>query len=233
MSLQKIAKKFRNLPFHPQWLLGRRTVPDGIKKIEGLVLDIGAADRWVQNHLSSNTQYIALDYPATGMNLYDASPDVFGDITQLPFRDGLFDAVICLEVLEHVNDPWQGLSEISRVLNKEGEAWISLPFLYPLHDAPFDFQRFTQFGLINAAKKANLEIVNLDRSKNAVISAGLLLSLAIGGGASSRKGWSKYIFIPTALLLITAVNCFTWLLGKIWPDWEGMTNGFSMRVKKI
>lgn len=82
MSLQKIAKKFRNLPFHPQWLLGRRTAPDGIKQIEGLVLDIGAADRWVQNHLSSNTQYIALDYPATGMNLYDASPDVFGDITQ-------------------------------------------------------------------------------------------------------------------------------------------------------
>jgi len=233
MSLQLIAKRFRHLPLHPQWLLGRKAVPDGLENITGLVLDIGAADRWIQSHLSNKAQYIALDYPPTGMHLYDASPDVFGNITKLPFRDNQFNVVICLEVLEHVNDPWRGFAEISRVLKKEGEAWISMPFLYPMHDKPFDFQRFTQYGLINAAEKANLRITQLKKSKRAVVSAGLLLSLAIGGGAVSAKGWRKYALMPFAILLITVVNCFTWLLAKTWPDWNDISTGFLMRVKKI
>ncbi|MFN3581813.1 MAG: class I SAM-dependent methyltransferase, partial [Pseudomonas sp.] len=119
-SLQKLARSFRRLPIHPQWLLGQKKLPEGIEKISGLVLDIGAADRWIEKQLPKGAEYIALDYPATGHNLYGAKPTVFADASRLPFNDKQFDAVICLEVIEHVPEPFQVFNEISRVLKSGG-----------------------------------------------------------------------------------------------------------------
>ena len=233
LLIKKIAQLFKRLPIHPQWLLGQKRVPDGIESINGLVLDIGAADRWIEKHLSNSTHYIALDYPATGHELYGAKPSVFADAANLPFASNIFNGVICLEVIEHVPDPDQVMAEISRVLKSEGYAWISMPFLYPLHDAPFDFQRFTEFGLTRAAQVAGLEIIKFQRAEHAIRTAGLLLCLAIAGGAYTAKGWRKYVLLPFALLIVPVINMSTWLFSLIWPDWQHMTHGHIMQVRKI
>jgi SAM-dependent methyltransferase len=231
-SLQKLAKSFKRLPIHPQWLLGQRTRPEGIESVSGLVLDIGAADRWIEKELPKAVEYIALDYPATGHGLYGATPTVFADASQLPFRGAQFDAVICLEVIEHVPAPFQVFSEISRVLKTGGEAWISMPFLYPLHDAPFDFQRFTEFGLTHATKKVGLEVTRLKRTQHSIRTAGLLFSLAIAGGVATAIGWRKYLLIPLALVAVTFINLSAWALSFIWPNWQPMSHGFSIQVRK-
>jgi len=231
-SLQELAKSFRRLPVHPQWLLGQKKLPLGIEDISGLVLDIGSADRWIETKLPKSTEYIGLDYPATGGHLYNARPTVFADAAQLPFANAQFDAVICLEVIEHVPDPVQVFSEISRVLKPKGKAWISMPFLYPLHDAPFDFQRFTEFGLKRAAEKSGLEVNSIHHAEHAIRTAGLLFSLAIAGGLASQNGWRKYAFIPFAIPAITLCNLSAWMLSAIWPNWKHMTHGFSMHVSK-
>ncbi|MFN3580523.1 MAG: hypothetical protein ACK4VV_08650, partial [Pseudomonas sp.] len=111
-------------------------------------------------------------------------------------------------------------------------AWISMPFLYPLHDAPFDFQRFTEFGLKRAAQEAGLEVRLLQRSEHSIRTAGLLFSLAIAGGVTTTKGWSKFLLIPFALAAITFTNLSAWALSYIWPDWKPMSQGFAMQVRK-
>lgn len=62
------------------------------------------------------------------------SPDRFdaiqGDILHLPFRDGIFDKVLCLEVLEHVHNDEQALSELCRVLKVRGILMISVPTFF-------------------------------------------------------------------------------------------------------
>lgn len=98
---------------------------------EALVLEIGPVEK-------------KDDPRVVGLGL-DASQGVtvIADAHRLPFRDKSFDLVICRFVLEHVYDPQKVISELSRVLKKEGIVYVDVPFLQPHHDSPLDFWRFT------------------------------------------------------------------------------------------
>lgn len=231
-AIRKWAKVLARTPLHPQWLLGRRRLPRGVAHTSGMLLDIGAADRWIEPLLPDSVEYIALDYPPTGQDLYGASPHVFGDAGRLPFCAGCFDGVVCLEVLEHVMDPGKVLMEIARVLKSGGRAWISMPFLYPLHDAPFDFQRYTEYGLRRDVQRAGLDVVSVCKSGHAIRAAGLLMCLAIAGGAYARQGWIRWVFLPVACVGVLMVNVVAWLASFIWPDWNHMGMGYELEMGK-
>lgn len=231
-DLRKWADLLKRTPLHPQWLLPRQELPPSAAGITGRVLDIGAADRWLEAHLREHTHYVALDYPATGQNLYGARPDVFADGAKLPFPDNCFDAVFYLEVLEHVPEPAQIMLEISRVLKPAGRAWISMPFLYPLHDAPFDFQRYTPYGLRRDAEKAGLEIVKLEHASHAIRTAGLIGCLAIAGGVMQLTGWRKVVLALFAMPIIVLVNLTALAISYIWPSWQHISHGHSIEVIK-
>ena len=231
-QLRALASFVARTPLHPQWLLGPRIVPNGIEKISGRFLDIGAADRWLEPLLPPCTEYLALDYPATGRDLYGSRPDVFADAARLPFDDGCFDGVACLEVLEHVPDPVAVMREISRVLRRGGQAWISMPFLYPTHDAPFDFQRHTRHGLQRDAQLAGLDVVDLRPTGHAVRTAGLLACLAIAGGVNDARGALRWLLLPLALVFVPAINLLAWAGSFLLPDWEAMAHGHALKVRK-
>lgn len=226
------ARLLRRTPIHPQWLLGRRKVPEGLKHATGVILDIGAADRWIATYLSETASYVALDYPATGNEFYNARPDIFADACHLPVADACVDGVVCLEVIEHVPDPALAVKEIARVLRPGGRAWISMPFLYPVHNEPFDFQRYTEFGLRRDMARAKLEVTDLHRSGHAIRTAGLIMCLAIAGGADTRRGPLKGLLLPLALAAIFITNMTAWLLSLVWPNWKSISTGHHLEVHK-
>lgn len=76
-----------------------------------------------------------------------ASPGVVADAHALPFPDASFDVILAHNVIEHLRDPTTGVAEMRRVLRPGGEVHYSIPFLYPVHEAPHDYTRFTRFGL--------------------------------------------------------------------------------------
>ncbi len=82
-------------------------------------------------------------------------PDVQATVLKLPFRDGTFDTVVCLEVLEYVPAPDIAVSELARVVDSGGQVFLSTPFLHPV-DAPNDFWRFTHHGLARLVQQAGL-----------------------------------------------------------------------------
>ncbi|MEO7621669.1 MAG: methyltransferase domain-containing protein, partial [Gallionella sp.] len=196
------------------------------------ILDIGAADRWIEPHLPEGVDYFALDYPSTGRDLYGARPHAFADAAHLPFADAHFDGAICLEVLEHVPDPAIVIGEIARVIKSGGRAWISMPFLYPLHDAPFDFQRYTEFGLRRDVERAGLQVVTLRKSGHAVRAAGLLMCLAIAGGAHAQRRPVALLLLPLVLIAVLAINITAWLSSLVWPDWRHMAMGYELEARK-
>ena len=67
----------------------------------------------------------------------------------LPIADGSVDAVVVCLVFEHVDDVASAFAEIARVLRPGGYLFLSVPFLFEIHDAPGDFYRFTRHGLDN------------------------------------------------------------------------------------
>jgi SAM-dependent methyltransferase len=82
-----------------------------------------------------------------GTDLYaSANTRVVADGHALPFRDGMFDAVVIQAVLEHVLMPQRVVDEIHRVLRPDGLVYAETPFLWPVHEAAFDFTRFTCSG---------------------------------------------------------------------------------------
>ncbi len=72
---------------------------------------------------------------------------VVGDALALCFPDATFDTVLCTEVLEHLPDPQRGVDEMHRVLRDGGTLLLTTRFLFPIHDAPGDFFRYTRYGL--------------------------------------------------------------------------------------
>ena len=77
---------------------------------------------------------------------------------KLPFRDACFDLVILDSVLEHVPWPLDFLKEAARVLKRGGKIIGDVPFLQPLHLAPYHFFNFTPHGLKEVAKRAGLKL---------------------------------------------------------------------------
>lgn len=65
--------------------------------------------------------------------------DITSDITNIPVREGSFDAVLCTEVLEHVPDPIAALKEFHRILRPGGELILTAPFCSITHMAPYHF----------------------------------------------------------------------------------------------
>lgn len=230
--LRALAAPLSRTPLHPQWLLGGRKAPAGIEAVVGRVLDVGAGDRWIAAHLGPRSEYIALDYPTTGRDLYRAKPDVFADAASLPFANGTFDAVICLEVLEHVRNPQGVLDEISRVLRADGVAWLSMPFLYPIHDAPHDYQRFTAHGLKRSVEASGLSLCEIEKTQHALCTVGLLANLGIVGSIQDSARWKRPVLVPIAMVAVVSINLGSWLASKLWPDWGALTAGYVLRATK-
>lgn len=88
------------------------------------------------------------------------------DAQNLPFDDNKFDAILFSEVLEHIPEPSKAIAEIARCLKKDGELVITIPFIYQLHEVPYDYFRFTEFGLEKILKDHGLSIKKILRRGN-------------------------------------------------------------------
>lgn len=232
LRMRAVARYLKRLPCHPQWLLEPRKSQEAVGLLRGRVLDVGCADRWVEAHCSAQVDYIGLDLPATGKGLYGARPDIFADAAWLPLLEASFDAVVCLEVLEHVRYPRAALDEFSRVLKPGGMLVFSMPFLYPIHDAPYDFQRLTEYGLRRDLDLAGFDCVSLRKTGHAVRAAALLLSLALVGGIYARRRWFDYLLMPLALFGVLCTNLGATVIAWVTPDWGALGSGYELQARK-
>lgn len=219
-------------PLHPQWLMPRRNAADALRACRGTVLDIGAADRRLSDVLNPESWYLALDYPTTAIALYGARPDVFADARRLPFADGSIDAIACFEVLEHVRDPDAVIREIARVLVPGGVVDMSMPFLYPVHDAPYDFQRWTSHKWAQSLADAGLHVEHLKAANHPVHAAAVLAGLALTGPLQALRGWKCVPFLLLAGVLVSLINLGAWLLARAWPRWDAMTTTNRVLARK-
>jgi SAM-dependent methyltransferase len=136
------------------------TFLDGARpRMRGYVLDIGGTRVNKKGEFRPPTdgvtqwQYLNIN-PA-------AQPDLLCDAEQIPLADNTVDCFLLCEVLEHVERPEVVLTEAARVLRPGGHAVVTLPFLYPVHADPFDYQRWTADKLRREIKLAGLEPVEI------------------------------------------------------------------------
>lgn len=113
--------------------------------LRGRVLDVGAGMSPWRAWLGEGAAYQGLDVGhATEFGMEGGRDDViYYDGTTMPLADGSFDAALCIEVLEHAQDPQQLLAEIHRVLRPGGTLLLTVPWSARRHHLPHDYHRFT------------------------------------------------------------------------------------------
>jgi SAM-dependent methyltransferase len=123
---------------------------------EAVLLDVGAGHGDFAE-IFTGRQSVLLDvfpYPEI---------DIVCDLTQtVPFRAGSFDAVVLMNVLEHVYNSRALFSSVKALLKPGGVFVVAIPFLLKVHQAPYDFVRYTHFSLERLGQECGLELLSLE-----------------------------------------------------------------------
>lgn len=126
------------------WATYRRKLLDKLLEenkhyYKGVVLDIGGRDRGkFKKPKNKVEEWIFADIEK------NHNPDIVLDVADMSeIKSKSIDVVNAIELFEHVEKIEQGLKECHRVLKKNGRIIISVPFLYPVHADPCDYQRWT------------------------------------------------------------------------------------------
>ncbi|MCH8003550.1 MAG: class I SAM-dependent methyltransferase [Nanoarchaeota archaeon] len=113
---------------------------EGLFKNSDIILDIGCGEK-PYYHKSIKANIVCTDIRQT------KKTQVICDAMSLPLKKSKFDGVICVSSLYYYKNPFQAIKQISNVLKKNGKLALVTPFIYPIHDAPYDKYRFTKYGL--------------------------------------------------------------------------------------
>jgi len=93
--------------------------------------------------------------------------DIISDITDIPEPDASFDAILCVEVLEHLPDPIKALRELTRLLKPGGTLIVTAPFCALTHFAPYFYQTgYSRYFYEYWFRELGLEIVELKENGN-------------------------------------------------------------------
>lgn len=168
-------------------LISRNTEKYLNKHLKGNVLEIGSGKDYLKNNFKNKyNDWISFDF-----NIRSNTIDIQGDGQCLPFKNGVFDCVISIDVLEHVPYPEKMIKEIQRVLKKDGILILSTPWFFYLHEEPYNFFHFSKYGLNRLMEDNNLKVISNKPIAGAISTLGLLITILI----TKLFSFSKYILI--------------------------------------
>jgi SAM-dependent methyltransferase len=133
---------------------------------KGKMLDFGCGHKPYKSVFLHVDEYIGVDFENEGHNHEKEDIDVYYDGNSLPFPDNYFDCAICTEVLEHVPDINNSLILLNRVLKKDAPIIFTVPFVWPEHEMPFDFCRFTTNGLVKILEQHGFTVLKNHKNGN-------------------------------------------------------------------
>lgn len=127
--------------------------------LNGDVLDFGCGGKPYRGIFQVRT-YVGCDVKQSGHGHDQEQIDFFYDGSSIPQRTSTYDGIFSSEVLEHVFNPDQILSEIRRVLRRNGALVISCPFFWGEHEMPYDYARYTSAGLKSLIERNGFQILH-------------------------------------------------------------------------
>ena len=122
-----------------------RSISKHAPEFSGKLLDIGCGKKPYKNQFNVD-EYIGLEIDSPESRNRGIA-DYYYDGKSIPFKSNTFDCAICNQVLEHVFNPSQFISEINRVLKPGGRLLLTVPFVWDEHEQPYDYARYSSFGL--------------------------------------------------------------------------------------
>jgi len=190
------------------------------------MLDVGCGVKPYESIFKCIDKYVGLDVAK------HACVDVVGKNWDMPFEDNKFDALISTQVLEHTEKIDKTISEMRRVVRPGGLLFITIPFIFPEHEIPEDFYRFTRYGLRKKFKDFDIvEITPLNGYISTLVQMFNNLLHYLPG--------SKYYLFPVfmfnnvvALASDKCVHCLLSTLSKFNSDYMEIYNKYYMGLSE-
>lgn len=218
--------------FSHNWGIKRalnRKITHRLEKIRGSVIDLGCGLRPFElDILKYADTYIGADWSNT---LHDTKADIVADLNQpLSIESQSFDSVVSFEVLEHLCEPQMMLKEANRILKKGGVLILSMPFQWWVHEEPWDYQRFTRYGLEYQLKKAGFTDIVIEETTGFWLMWILKLnyqSMRLIRGPRLVKNTTKTLLVPFWF----SNQWIAIYLDKVWRE-DKETAGYVVTARK-
>lgn len=179
--------------------------------LKGDLLDVGCGRKPYRNLFEVNS-YLGMDIEQSGHSHEDEDIDVFYDGKTFPFERATFDSVLCNQVFEHVFNPEEFLDEIVRVLKKDGQLLLSVPFAWDEHEQPYDYARYSSFALTYLLEKKGFKVVSHHKCMNDIRTVLQLLNMFI---FKKLGGQNKYQRLLITFIFLFPINLIGSLLALI------------------
>lgn len=223
--IRTLKSLYRRQAFFPSWLgifvnpfyFARAGLRDAMvefsSNLTGNLLDIGCGTKPYYS-LFIVDNYIGLDIDSENSRQRGIADQLY-DGNVFPFPDGSFDSALCNQVLEHVFNPDEFLGEIARVLKPEGKLLLTVPFVWDEHEQPYDFARYSSFGLRTLLEKQGFIILE---HKKLADDASIIFQLTNAYLYKVTQHLPKPIKLAFTLTVIAFFNMLGILAAKILPD---------------
>jgi len=198
------------------------------KYANGKVLDIGCGNKPYKKEFEERvSQYIGCDIEQSSLE----QVDIICDAMDIPLPSDEFDTIFSTQVLEHVAEHQLVLNEAYRLLKAGGKIIISVPFYWPPHEEPYDYFRFTKYGLQHILEKAGFIIVEVKENGGSWATTGQSIIHSTMNSTSKNfllRVWRLFFF---RLKLYRLHNSFFAWLDRV--DFNaGMTMNYVVIAKK-
>ncbi len=205
-----------------------QNVSELIENLNGKLLDIGCGTKPYQD-LCKVDDYIGLEIDDEGNRNHNYA-DVFYDGKIIPFENNTFDSILSNQVFEHVFNPNDFLKEVNRVTKMGGVFLMTVPFVWDEHEQPYDYARYSSFGLRHILSENGFEVIEQRKSNNGLEVIFQLLNDYIFKKTVTKSGYLNLLFM---LLLMAPVNVTGLIFSKILPRNDDLYLDNIVLAKKV
>ena len=187
--------------------------------VHGKTIDLGAKNGTYAYHKLISQE---IDTDMTYSDLYPKAPNIIKvDFDQkLPLKDNSFDNILLFNVLEHVWDTENLLSECNRILTKGGTLYGAVPFLFRYHPDPTDYWRFTCDSMEKLLITNNFKKIEI-------------VTHGVGCFTVSANTFTFMFRVKILVSIVWALALFLdYLLSKIWSNNKTFYLGIFFKAQK-
>ena len=216
--------RWRKEQFDPGWLgpfvnpffIARRNLMramrDTAPRLGGALLDVGCGTQ-PYRALFRADRYVGLDIDNAAVRARGVA-DLFYDGGAFPVADAQFDSILCNQVLEHVFNPDPFVAEIARALRPGGHLLLTVPFVWDEHEQPFDYARYSSFGLAALLKRHGFEIIE---QRKLTADSSLFFQLLNAYFYKLVARWPRIARLAVVTLLMAPLSLLGLMFGALLP----------------
>lgn len=199
---------------------------------KGKIYDLGCGETPYRTFLLSfANKYIGVDW---GNSLHNLNADIIADLNKpLPIESEVADTIFSISVIEHLYNPQMMLNEAFRILKPGGNIILQVPWQWGIHEAPYDYFRFSPYALKFMFEQAGFSILSIEPTAGFfttfILKFNYFTLRIINRQKRIMRGILKLFFVPLWYINQTIAPSFD----KLDKDWSIETQGYFITAKKM